>query len=118
VRAGDESADIQALGVQPPEGGPADPERDALRAERDSLRAERDALRARLDDLEHERAAEMARASEAVAAAQERVYWLDRWHMDLGALLISPQGVRIRALTRALWRPLRWLLGFGRRSEA
>jgi hypothetical protein len=91
---------------------------DALREERDSLRAERDALRARLESLERERAAEMARAAEAVAAAQERVVWLDRWHMDLNALMISPQVGRLRALGRLLWRPLRRLLGLGPRTSS
>jgi hypothetical protein len=87
-------------------------------AEIDSLRAERDALRARLEVLERERAAGMARTAEVAAAAQERVYWLDRWQVDLNALMVSPPGARLRALARALRRPLRRLLGWRRPSRA
>lgn len=77
---------------------PIEAERDALREERDSLRAERDALRVRLDGLERERAAQMARMSEVVAAAQERA-------------MASPRGARLRRSARVLLRPLRRLVG-------
>lgn len=45
------------------------------------------ALRARVEALERERLEQARRANAAIAAAQERVYWLDRWQLDLNALM-------------------------------
>ena len=47
----------------------------------------------------------------AVAAAQERAYWLERWHVDLNALMRSPGAREFRALLRAV-------RGRGARSDA
>jgi hypothetical protein len=44
-------------------------------------------LRARVAELERELAERTERANAAVAAAQERLYWLDRWRIDLDALM-------------------------------
>jgi hypothetical protein len=44
-------------------------------------------LRRRVDLLERERAEEIARANRALAAAQDKSYWLDRWNLDLNALM-------------------------------
>jgi hypothetical protein len=63
-------------------------------------RAELEALRARLAELERERAEEIARANAATAAAQERAYWLDRWHVDLNALMERPGASEFRAAIR------------------
>jgi hypothetical protein len=63
-------------------------------------RAELDALRARVGELERERAEQVARANAAVAALQERVYWLDRWHLDLNALMAKPGAAELRAAVR------------------
>ena len=52
-----------------------------------SEQAEIEALRARVERLEAENAELAARANAAVAAAQDRVYWLDRWGIDLNALM-------------------------------
>ena len=60
-------------------------------------RAELEALRARVAELERERAEQIARANAAVAAAQERAYWLDRWHVDLNALMERPGAAEFRA---------------------
>ncbi len=65
-------------------------------------RAELEALRARVAELERERAEEIARASAATAAAQERAYWLDRWHLDLNALMTRRGAAEFRAALRAL----------------
>jgi hypothetical protein len=46
-----------------------------------------EALRARIDALEQELVERTARANAAVAAAQERSYWLDRWKLDLNAVM-------------------------------
>ena len=64
-------------------------------------RAELEALRRRVAELERERAEEIARASAAVAEAQRRVYWLDRWRIDLNALMAKPGAAQFRAAVRA-----------------
>ena len=77
-------------------------------------RAELEALRARVALLERQ----VAAANTAVAAAQERVYWLDRWHIDLNALMRRRgaaevrEAIRlVRGAIRAVRRAKRKLLG-------
>jgi hypothetical protein len=57
-------------------------------------------LRARLTVLEEQRFELHARTNARVAAAQDRAYWLERWGLDLDAVL------RHRVLRAALrpWR--------------
>jgi hypothetical protein len=62
--------------------------------------SELEALRARVAELERERAEQIAAANAAVAAAQERAYWLDRWHLDLNALMERPGAAEFRAAIR------------------
>jgi hypothetical protein len=69
-------------------------------------RAELEALRARVATLERERIEQLARANAAVAAAQERVYWLDRWRIDLNALMRRPGASQLRAALRGV----RWVV--------
>lgn len=59
-------------------------------------------LRARVAALEAELAEQAARTGRIVAAAQERTYWLDRWHLDLNALMRKPGAAQLRGLMRAL----------------
>jgi hypothetical protein len=77
-------------------------------------RAELEALRTRVAQLERQ----VAAANTAVAAAQERVYWLDRWHIDLNALMRRRgaaevrEAIRlVRGAIRAMRRAKRKLLG-------
>jgi hypothetical protein len=70
-------------------------------------RAELIALRARVIELERERVEQIAAANAAVAAAQERVYWLDRWHLDLNALMARRGAAELRALVRLARYPVR-----------
>ena len=72
-------------------------------------RAELEALRLRVAELERERAEEIARASAAVADAQARVYWLDRWRIDLNALMEKPGAAEFRAAVRAVRAVMRQL---------
>ncbi len=58
-------------------------------------------LRERLDELEREAAERTARANLALAEAQDRSYWLDRWHLDLNALMRRPGASELRAALRA-----------------
>jgi hypothetical protein len=78
-----------------------------VESEAPSTLAELEALRARVAELEEERAREVAGAMAAAAAAQERAYWLDRWHLDLNALVATRTGSAVRALMRALRLPIR-----------
>ena len=59
-------------------------------------------LRARVAALEAELIEVQARANAAVAAAQDRAYWLERWHIDLNALMRKPGAREFRALLRAV----------------
>jgi hypothetical protein len=70
-------------------------------------RAELEALRLRVAELERERSEQIARANAAVAAAQERAYWLDRWHIDLNALMEKPGAAEFRAAVRVVRGVLR-----------
>ena len=58
-------------------------------------------LRAQVAELERQLGEQAARANAAIAAAQERAYWLDRWHLDLNALMATRRGAQFRALMRA-----------------
>ena len=52
---------------------------------------------------------ELARAHEALAAAQDKSYWLDRWQLDLNALMRRRGASELRAAlraTRAVYRSL------------
>jgi hypothetical protein len=62
---------------------------------------ELEALRRRVADLERELAERTELANAAVAAAQDRSYWLDRWHVDLNALMRRRGASELRAALRA-----------------
>lgn len=64
-------------------------------------------LRARVAALEAELVEVQARANAAVADWQERAYWLDRWHLDLNALMRRPGASEFRAAVRAV-RSVLW----------
>jgi hypothetical protein len=57
-------------------------------------------LRGQVAELERQLGEQSARANAAIAAAQERVYWLDRWHIDLNALMAKPGAAEFRGLIR------------------
>ena len=64
-------------------------------------------LRSQVAELERQLAQQSARTNAAVAAAQERAYWLDRWHLDLNALMATRRGGQFRGLMRAARVPVR-----------
>lgn len=76
---------------------------------------ELEALRARVVSLEHELAEQAARANAAVAAAQDRAYWLDRWHLDLNALMRRRGAGELRAALRAVRAVVRGLWALAER---
>jgi hypothetical protein len=63
---------------------------------------ELEALRRRVADLERELAERTALANAAVAAAQDRSYWLDRWGIDLNAVMRRRGAAELRAAVRAV----------------
>lgn len=73
-------------------------------------------LRERVAALEAELLAQAERTGRIVAEAQERTYWLDRWHLDLNALMRKPGAAQFRALVRAargvvrMLRRIKWAL--------
>jgi cell division septum initiation protein DivIVA len=54
--------------------------------------AEVEALRARVAELERELAERTERANAAVAAAEDRLYWLDRWRIDPNRVMATRPG--------------------------
>jgi hypothetical protein len=73
------------------------------------LQAEVERLRARVTALESELVEVQDRANTAVAEWQERAYWLDRWHLDLNALMERPGAKEVRLTLRAM-RSVYWRL--------
>jgi hypothetical protein len=65
-------------------------------AEQDEIRR----LRAQVAALEQELVEQAARANDAVAGAQERTYWLDRWNLDLNALMQRRGAAELRGAVR------------------
>jgi hypothetical protein len=74
---------------------------DRTESEADGV-GELERLRARVADLERELVEVQERANAAVAAAEERAYWLDRWHLDLNALMRRPAAERLRLAVHSL----------------
>jgi SAM-dependent methyltransferase len=71
---------------------------------------ELEALRERVEALERDRFEQAARTNAAIAAAQDRSYWLERWGLDLNALMRRRGAAEMRAafrVMRRLYRPVR-----------
>ena len=88
---------------------------DAETAGRAALEAENARLRERLAALERELAEQAARANAAVARAEERVLWLDRWHVDLNRLMARPWAAPVPGAMALLRRVVRKLKAIARR---
>jgi hypothetical protein len=85
--------------------------------EQPELREENERLRARVESLEAELVELQARTNEAVAQWQERAYWLDRWHLDLNALMRRPGASELRGMLRAVRGVKRVLVKAKRRFQ-
>lgn len=81
----------------------------------ESQRDELARLHAEVDRLERELAETEAWANRVVVAAQEKTYWLDRWGVDLNALMARPAADRLRAGARSLRGVYRAALSWRRR---
>jgi hypothetical protein len=66
-------------------------------------------LRARVAELEAQVLAQAEHANAAIAAAEDRAYWLDRWRLDLNALMETPAGRALQRLAALARRPVRAL---------
>ncbi len=64
-------------------------------------------LRGKIDALERELVEQAAQANAAVAQAQERTYWLDRWNLDLNALMERRGAAELRGVVRVARGALR-----------
>lgn len=71
-----------------------------------------------LEAIERRHAEQLARAHAALAAAQDRSYWLDRWGIDLNALMRRPGARRLRAVLRWLRELRRGQLAVQRYAQA
>jgi hypothetical protein len=80
----------------------------AQAAEGQSAEAENERLRAQVAALEAELVEVQSRTNTAIAKWQEQAYWLDRWHLDLNALMRRPGAVELLGAVRAMravwWR--------------
>jgi hypothetical protein len=74
----------------------------------EDLARENERLRARVEALEAELVEVQARTNAAVARWQDRAYWLDRWHLDLNAVMRRPGAAEARAALRAMRSVLRF----------
>src|SRR5271168_3891164 len=66
-------------------------------------------LRAQVAALEAELVETQARTDAVVGEWQERAYWLDRWHLDLNALMRRRGAGELREVLRAM-RAVAWRL--------
>jgi hypothetical protein len=85
--------------------------------ERDQA-AEIERLRARVVELEVRLVEVEDWANRTVGAAQERLYWLDRWQIDLNRLMERPGASELRQAIRAVRAVYRWLKNLTRRLPA
>ena len=67
----------------------------------DDLHEENARLRARVEDLERQLGEQAAAANAAIAAAQDRAYWLDRARIDLNRVMAGRAGRALQKLARA-----------------
>ena len=67
-----------------------------------SENAEVERLRERVEEQERAHAESIKRANAALAASQDRSYWLERWQVDLNELMRRPGASEARAAMRAL----------------
>jgi len=69
---------------------------------------ENEHLRERVAALETELVEVQARTNAAIAKWQEQAYWLDRWHLDLNALMRRPGATELLSAVRGVrgvwWR--------------
>jgi hypothetical protein len=60
------------------------------------------ALRARVAELEEQLAAQSRATNALVARSQEKLYWLERWHVDLDTVMRKPGAEQALELVKRL----------------
>jgi SMC interacting uncharacterized protein involved in chromosome segregation len=65
------------------------------------------ALRARVAELEDQLARKDAETAQMLATAQEKLYWLERWHVDLDRLMRKPGAIPLLDALRSV-RAVTW----------
>lgn len=76
------------------------------------------ALRARVAELEAELAEQSRTTNALVARAQERLYWYDRWGIDLERVMAHPLAPRLVAALKRIRPAVRWVRLTKRRITA
>jgi hypothetical protein len=71
-----------------------------------------------LGAIEREHVEQLARAHAALAEAQDRSYWLERWGIDLNELMRRPGARRARGALRAVREVKRGALAVKRYGDA
>jgi hypothetical protein len=71
-------------------------------------------LRERVARLEAQLLDTEAWANRVVAEAQDKTYWLDRWHLDVNALMRRRGADRVRAFAEASFAVYRAIRKLGR----
>ena len=116
-REAPQDAAREAHAAREPIGDAAAP-LDVAHASRERLQSEVVELRKRLTQLERELVDVQTEANAAVAQWQERAYWLDRWHLDLNALMERPGAAQLRGLLRAIRSVVRFFKHAKRRLRS
>jgi len=81
----------------------------ATKPDIDPREAEIETLRRRVAELEHELADQARRSARIVAESQEKLYWLERFGVDLDRVMRKPgAGLALEAVRRA--RAIVWAL--------
>lgn len=73
---------------------------DSSTAEQLDQAQEIELLRARVRELEQEILEVHAWANTAIATAQAQAYWIDKYHIDLNGMMLSPGGRALRGGVR------------------
>ncbi|HEU4974699.1 MAG TPA: hypothetical protein VFT50_06380 [Baekduia sp.] len=75
----------------------------------DPREAELAALRAHVAELEAQLAEQTRTTARLVADAQEKLYWLERWHIDLDRLMARPGAIPALNALRRVRQVVWWL---------
>jgi hypothetical protein len=81
----------------------------------DPREAEIAALRTRVAELEAQLARRDAETAQLVASSQEKLYWLERWHVDLDRVMAKPGAIPLLDAVRSV-RGVSWKLRKAKRK--
>jgi uncharacterized coiled-coil protein SlyX len=76
------------------------------------------ALRARVAALEAELAEQSRATAEIVARSQEKLYWLERWNVDLDRVMARPGAIRALDSLKVVRSGIRWVRITSRRLRS